>query len=199
MKRSELKSLGLEDNVIDEIMKLNGNDINRFKSEREEYLEEIKELKASMTDKEKSFNDKLKEKENEINDIKNSKGDYEGLEAKYNDLKTKYDNDLADLNGKLEAKDYNYGIEKFLGEYEFASNLAKEAVMNKFKEKSFKLEDGKFGEDATTFMNELKENDQGAFKVQENEAKNGTYQYTPKGSNSDANDMASQINAILGI
>lgn len=40
MKRDQLKKLGLDDEVIDKVMNLNGKDIQKFKTENEQLTEE---------------------------------------------------------------------------------------------------------------------------------------------------------------
>ena len=83
------------------------------------------------------------------------------------------------------------------------SNFAKEAILSKFKERKFELKDGKFSEDASKFIEELKKSDEGAFKTTEPPKNNSniqTYQYTPKGTNTqDVDSMLSQVNSILGL
>lgn len=209
MKRSYLKELGIDSEIIDKIMEANGRDIEKFKSDIEDYVSEIKELKASKLDaekiinktiseKEKEFKEQLKVKETELASLNEFKAKYEELEAKHSELTTKYENDTKELNDKLIGRENDFAVDKFLGGYQFASNLAKEAIVNKFKEKAFKLEDGKFGEDAVKFMDELKESDKGAFK-EEGTENNPTYRYSPKGSNDGTNTLDAQLDAALGL
>ena len=66
MKRSFLKELGLESEVIDKIMAENGKDIQKYKTEIEDYIEEIKELKSAQIDKSKAIEEAVKTKETEL-------------------------------------------------------------------------------------------------------------------------------------
>lgn len=209
MKRSFLKELGIDGEVIDKIMAEAGKDIEKYKTDIEDYVSEIKELKAANVDtekavkeaiksKEREFKEQLEAKETELASLNEFKTKYENLEAKHSELTTKYENDTKELNDKLISRENDFAVDKFLGGYQFASNLAKEAIVNKFKEKAFKLEDGKFGEDAVKFMDELKESDKGAFKEEVTE-NNSTYRYSPKGSNDGTNTLDAQLDAALGL
>ena len=65
MKRSFLKELGIESEVIDKIMSENGKDIETYKTKLEDYVEEVKELKAGKVDVSKEIEKAIKKKEEE--------------------------------------------------------------------------------------------------------------------------------------
>ena len=178
MKRSFLKELGLESDVIDKIMTENGKDIEKYKSDIEDYVSEIRDLKAGKVDVSKEIEKAIEKKEEEY------KERFEKAE--------KYDSvfkELETLKKDNAAKEYVKNIEKFFDEnnIDFTSSLAKEAIFNKFKEKDFKLKENKFGEDAINFIKELKESNK---ETEKNNA-NNTYIYTPKGGNSSGGKVES--------
>ncbi|EQK42763.1 hypothetical protein C672_1707 [[Clostridium] bifermentans ATCC 638] len=184
MKRSFLKELGLESEVIDKIMTENGKDIEKYKTELEDYVEEVRDLKAGKVDVSKEIEKAIKEKEEEY------KERFEKAE--------KYDSvfeELETLKKDNAAKEYAKKVEKFFEEnnIDFTSSIAKEAILNKFKEKDFKLNEDKFGEDVSKFMKELQESNKDAFKEleKENSNKNQTYKYTPKGANTNPGEVES--------
>ena len=182
MKRSFLKELGLESDVIDKIMTENGKDIEKYKSDIEDYVSEIRDLKAGKVDVSKEIEKAIEKKEEEY------KERFEKAE--------KYDSvfkELETLKKDNAAKEYVKNIEKFFDEnnIDFTSSLAKEAIFNKFKEKDFKLKENKFGEDAINFIKELKESNKYAFKETEKNNANNTYIYTPKGGNSSGGKVES--------
>lgn len=196
MKRSFLKELGLESEVIDKIMAENGKDIEKYKTDIEDYVSEIKELKYNNVDTSKAIEEAVKAKEKE----------FETKEKEYTatiEKTSNYDDIVTELEGlkKINSeKESIQNIEKFFEEnkIDFTSSFAKEAIITKFKEKEFKLNDNKFGEDAVEFINELKESSKDAFKI--TETNNNVYTYQPKGSNLNSNDdLAAQVNSILGI
>ena len=182
MKRSFLKELGLESDVIDKIMTENGKGIEKYKSDIEDYVSEIRDLKAGKVDVSKEIEKAIEKKEEEY------KERFEKAE--------KYDSvfkELETLKKDNAAKEYVKNIEKFFDEnnIDFTSSLAKEAIFNKFKEKDFKLKENKFGEDAINFIKELKESNKDAFKETEKNNANNTYIYTPKGGNSSGGKVES--------
>ena len=189
MKRSFLKELGLESEVIDKIMAENGKDIEKYKTDIEDYVSEIKELKSNNVDTSKAIEEAVKAKEKEYKATIEKTSNYDDIVTELEGLKK--------INSEKESIQ---NIEKFFEEnkIDFTSSFAKEAIITKFKEKEFKLNDNKFGEDAVEFINELKESSKDAFKI--TETNNNVYTYQPKGSNLNSNDdLAAQVNSILGI
>lgn len=182
MKRSFLKELGIESDVIDKIMVENCKDIEKYKSDIEDYVSEIKDLKAGKVDVSKEIEKAIKKKEEEYKERFEKADKYDSV---FKELET--------LKKDNAAKKYVKNVEKFFEEngIDFTSSLAKEAILNKFKEKDFKLKEDKFGEDAINFMKELKESNKDAFKEIENNNANNTYKYTPKGGNSSGGKVES--------
>lgn len=182
MKRSFLKELGLESDVIDRIMTENGKDIEKYKSDIEDYVSEIRDLKAGKVDVSKEIEKAIEKKEEEYKERFEKADKYDSI---FKELET--------LKKDNAAKEYVKNIEKFFDEnnIDFTSSLAKEAIINKFKEKDFKLKENKFGEDAINFIKELKESNKDAFKETEKNNANNTYTYTPKGGNSSGGKVES--------
>ncbi len=156
MKRDFLKGLGLDDTIIDQIMDENGKDIQREKNAVNKVNQDLEKYKAE--------NEGLKTQLNEANtQIQSFKEmDIDGIKASAEEWKTKYEIDTKALNEKIAAKDYDYAIKDFMSNYKFIDDDVKETVINKFKAKEFKLEEGKFlgGED---FMKDYKENHKSLF------------------------------------
>lgn len=156
MKRDFLKGLGLDDSIIEQIMDENGKDIQREKNAVNKVNQDLEKYKAE--------NEGLKTQLNEANtQIQSFKEmDIDGIKASAEEWKTKYETDTKALNEKIAAKDYDYAIKDFMSNYKFIDDDVKETVINKFKAKEFKLEEGKFlgGED---FMKEYKENHKSLF------------------------------------
>lgn len=182
MKRSFLKELGLESDVIDKIMAENGKDIEKYKSDIEDYVSEIRDLKAGKVDVSKEIEKAIEKKEEEYKERFEKADKYDSI---FKELET--------LKKDNAAKEYVKNVEKFFEEnrIDFTSSLAKEAILNKFKEKDFELKEDKFGEDAINFMKELKESNKDAFKEIEKNNSNNTYTYTPKGGNSSGGKVES--------
>ena len=156
MKRDFLKGLGLDDSIIDQIMDENGKDIQREKSavnkvnqDLEKYKEENEGLKTQLNDA-----------NTQINSFKEM--DIEGIKKSAEEWKTKYETDTKALNDKIAAKDYDYAIKDYMSQFKFIDDDVKETVINKFRDKEFKLEEGKFL-GADDFMEQYKEEHKSLF------------------------------------
>lgn len=156
MKRDFLKGLGLDDSIIDQIMDENGKDIQREKNAVNKATQDLEKYKAEN----EGLKTQLSEANTQIQSFKEM--DIDGIKASAEEWKTKYETDTKALNEKIAAKDYDYAIKDFMSNYKFIDDDVKETVINKFKAKEFKLEEGKFlgGED---FMKEYKENHKSLF------------------------------------
>lgn len=161
MKRSFLKELGLESEVIDKIMAENGKDIQKYKTEIEDYVEELKELKSNQVDNSKAIKDAIKTREDELNEefkdtIEKAKK-YDLIVKENEQLKAeKLNRDFSDATNILFKEN----------EIDFTSDMARNTTISNLKEKNFEIVDGKFKskDDVVNYLNELRENDKGAFK-----------------------------------
>ena len=93
MKRKFLEDLGLEKDIVDQIMQENGNDINKAKSDYED-------VKAQL----ETANNTIKERDKQLKTLKDSAGDNEELKAQITNLQNsnkenakKYAEDLKEL------------------------------------------------------------------------------------------------------
>ena len=156
MKRDFLKGLGLDDSIIDQIMDENGKDIQREKNAVNKVNQDLEKYKAEN----EGLKTQLSEANTQIQSFKEM--DIDGIKASAEEWKTKYETDTKALNEKIAAKDYDYAIKDFMSQFKFIDDDVKETVINKFKAKEFKLEEGKFlgGED---FMKDYKENHKSLF------------------------------------
>lgn len=150
MKREDLKALGLEKEVIDQIMKINGEDL-------------------------KSFQEKIKEHENNIKDLNEKLQAYdgvdvEGLKKQAKEWKAKYDADML-------AKDKEYAKRTLFENVKFSSASAKRAVMAEFDTKNLDFKDGKFS-GFDDFISEMKKSDPDAFKEEKSDP--GSPDYVPE-------------------
>lgn len=200
MKKEELLTLGVDEEVVKKILEINGKDIEKHKT---------------LTDKEKENAEKLA---TELEGVKTQlaganeqiqsfeKMDIEGIKNSVKEWETKYQTDTEALKTQMQEKDYSSAIDKYLGQHEFISEFSKKAFINEFKAKEFKLENDKFL-GADDFIKEFKEANQGVFKVEEVKEANPTeipqvqptYTYTPNGGGSQV-DLATQArNAVMGL
>lgn len=90
MKRDQLKELGLDEKQIENVIAINGADIQREKTKSAEALTELDGLRQQISERDK--------------DLKTLKGqvkDNEALTEQLKELKSKYEADTADLQGKI--------------------------------------------------------------------------------------------------
>lgn len=149
MKREFLEGLGLEKEAIDKIMAENGSDIEKQKQETVKVSEELSGIKAQLEDANKAIKG--------FEDL-----DVEGIKKAAQDWESKYKTDTETLKKQIDQKDYEHAAEAYLNGFKFTSDLAKKAVLLEFREKEFKLEDGKFL-GADDYMTQLKESNPAAF------------------------------------
>lgn len=102
--------------------------------------------------------------------------DIDGIKKKVTEWEAKYNEDTKALNAQMAEQERQHQLERFFDRYEFTSVPARKGIMDEFKAKEFKLEDGKFV-GAEEFMKGLMESDdyKGAFVIhsEEPEAPNG--------------------------
>lgn len=174
MKRSFLEELGLEKDVIDKIMKENGNDINTTKENEKAKYDKLQEKYNALESENNSNKQMLDEANSKIQSFKEI--DVEKIKAEADDWKSKYETSQAEskkaqeeFEQKMKDRDYSDAVNKFFGDYKFIDDDVKETVIGKFKAKEFKLDGDRFlgGED---FMKEYMEQHKSLF-VQEEEKK----------------------------
>lgn len=203
MKREFLKSLGLEDEVIDKIMSENGKDVEKQKREAEKAAEKIKSLEAEIETNKQT----LAEANSQIEKFKGM--DIESIQKSADEWKTKYENFQTDVENqksefekKMKAQEYEFAAKEYINGLKFTNDFTKNAFLKEFMGQELKLAEGKFlgTED---YINQFKEKNPGVFaeetaepNIQQNQ---NTYVYQPKGGNGGNQDLAVQIaGAIAG-
>ena len=189
MKREFLKELGLEDDVISKIMKEHGKTIQKMDDTIETYRGKISELQTDIATKSKDYEELNKEhmlSKAKIEEFE--KVDIDGLK-----------NSIQEWENKYNEREYDLTIDKYMQDYKFTSELAKEATISKFKEQKFKLKDGKL-DGAEDYMKKFMEENKSAFVIEDNNIQNNnnnllnnnsmtntsTYSYNPaSGTNTD--------------
>ena len=189
MKREFLKELGLEDDVISKIMKEHGKTIQKMDDTIETYRGKISELQTDIATKSKDYEELNKEhmlSKAKIEEFE--KVDIDGLK-----------NSIQEWENKYNQREYDLSVDKYMQDYKFTSELAKEATISKFKEQKFKLKDGKL-DGAEEYMKKFMEENKSAFVIEDNNTQNNnnnllnnnsmtntsTYLYNPaSGTNTD--------------
>ena len=116
--------------------------------------------------------------------------------AKLNELNAKYKQDTDDLNAKLSAQQADFAAEKLFGGYKFASDRVRKSVLDEFKGKGFKLENGEFV-GGKEYLEGLKQSEPSVFAA---EQKPGLFMgSTQSNVSASANNLEEQIFAGIGV
>ncbi len=116
------------------------------------------------------------------------------LKKQLEELNAKYESDTKALNEKLAAQETDFAAERLLGGYKFANDRVKKSVLEEFKGKGFKYENGAFV-GGKEFLEELKKNEPDVFA---NEQKGLFMGSTQSGVSVDSKNLESQINSGFG-
>lgn len=143
---------------------------------------ELGELKKQLADRDKDL-EKLKGE--------NKSGE---LAQKLAELEEKYKTDTENLTAKLAAQETDFAAERFLGGYKFANDRVRKSVLEEFKGKGFKYENGAFV-GGKEFLEELRKNEPDVFAKEQQ----GLFMGSTQSSVSvDSNNLEAQINSGFG-
>jgi len=111
-------------------------------------------------------------------------------------LNAKYKQDTDDLNAKLSAQQADFAAEKLFGGYKFASDRVRKSVLDEFKGKGFKLENGEFV-GGKEYLEGLKQSEPSVFAA---EQKPGLFMGSTQSTESlDANNLETQVFSGFGL
>jgi phenylalanyl-tRNA synthetase alpha subunit len=120
----------------------------------------------------------------------------EELQKQLDELNAKYKQDTDDLNAKLSAQQADFAAEKLFGGYKFASDRVRKSVLDEFKGKGFKLENGEFV-GGKEYLEGLKQSEPSVFAA---EQKPGLFMgSTQSNVGADASSLEDQIFAGIGV
>ena len=144
---------------------------------------ELEDLKKQLADRDKDL-EKLKNE--------NKSGE---LAQKLADLEEKYKTDTENLTAKLAAQETDFAAERLLGGYKFANDRVRKSVLEEFKGKGFKYENGAFV-GGKEFLEELKKSEPDVFAKEQPGLFMGS---THSGVSVDSNNLETQINSGFGL
>lgn len=159
MKTEDLTALGLSEDQIKSVFALNGTDIEKYKQDVEKQKQAAIQAKEEL----EGVKTQLSEANTAIKGFEEL--DVEGIKKAAEEWEAKYKQDTEALKTQMSTKEYEFAVDKFLGGVQFSSELAKKAVFAEFKDKGFKLEEGKFL-GADDYIKGLQETNPAAFVVE---------------------------------
>lgn len=98
---------------------------------------------AAQKTKLEELTKQLAERDKDLEKLK-TENKSEELTKQLEELKAKYKTDTDDLNAKLATMETDHAAEKLFGEYKFANERVRKSVLEEFKTKGFKFENGAF-------------------------------------------------------
>lgn len=161
MKRDELKALGLTDEQIDNVMRINGADIEAQKA----IIGQKDTTIQTLTTERDGFKAQVTERDKDIATLQEAAKGNEGISAKLTELQTKYDQDTAALQQRLDDQARDHAADSVISGYKFTSALAKKAVKAEFLSQNPEFKDGKFA-NAEAIMKQISEQNADAFIVE---------------------------------
>ena len=184
MKREEIKELlaGMaekgEESVIDSIMSINGNDINK--------------AKADMN----ALKDTIAQRDKDIADLKAVPNNSEELQKKLDELSAKYDADTKALTAKIQERDYNDAVSAAIAEnkIKFTSKFAESYFKSELKQKGLELKDGKLTGFEDFYKAQL-ETDATAFVTEQPETQPKHFLGSPNAGGNIPDNFAAQMAA----
>ena len=150
MKREFLIGLGLEANVVDQIMTENGKDIEGLKAQ-------LGVQKGLVTD----LTGQLNTANGELTKLKGV--DVDALTRERDTYKTQYEQALKDKDAEVAQVKYDSALDNYLGKYQFSSSFAKDGIRSALAGKKLKLTDKGEFEGIDDAMKELQETYKDAF------------------------------------
>ena len=156
MKREFLTGLGLEANVVDQIMTENGKDIEGLKAQ----LGVQKGLVSDLTGQLNTANGEL----TKLIDV-------DALTRERDTYKTQYEQALKDKDTAVAKVKYDSALDNYLGKYKFSSSFAKDGIRSALADKKLKLSDKGEFEGIEDAMKELQESHKDAFVISEDKPK----------------------------
>lgn len=137
MRKEDLINLGVSEEAIAEILKINGLDVER---ERDKTLSVKNELATARLN--------LTNAQNEIAELKASPETVANIQQQLNELTEKYNTDVGELQRQIQERDYKDAVSKAISSanegkgLKFSSKGAETAFIMALKEKGLELKDG---------------------------------------------------------
>lgn len=154
MKTEVLQELGLTEDQIKEVFKLNGKDVEAERKKTEAAEADRDQWKARAEDAEKTLKD--------FDGV-----DVEGLQNQIKDLEQRAADAEKDYKDRLYERDFADALTAELERVQFSSEAAKKSVIADIKAEGLKLKDGKIlGLD--DLIKQIREKDASAFASDEN-------------------------------
>ena len=176
MKKEELISLGIEEEVAKQILVIHGKDIEKHKNQATKLSQDLENANEQVA----AYKGQLEEANAQIQSFNDM--DIEGIRKSAEDWKTKHDNAVKELQEKMNAKEYEFAVKEYANQFNFTSDRIKNSIIGDLMAKEFKLEEGKLL-GADDYMKQLRESEPTSFVVDEPENEKPLPQFTKQTGN----------------
>lgn len=131
MTKEQLVALGLDENQVKEVFKLNGLAVTKVQTDLDTKVQELANVKGLL--------DTANEK------IEGFKGlDVEQIKQEAKDYKEKFETAQLEAQRKIDEIKYETALKDYVNKHQFASERVKNSILQDLKSKQFKLEEGQF-------------------------------------------------------
>lgn len=131
MTTEQLVALGLDENQVKEVFKLNGLAVKKIQADLETKEQELTNVKGLLD----TANEKIEGfKELDVEQIKEEAKTY----------KEKFEQAELEAQQKIDEIKYETALKDYVNKHQFASERVKNSIFNDLKTKQFKLEEGQF-------------------------------------------------------
>lgn len=131
MTKEQLVALGLDENQVKEVFKLNGLAVTKVQTDLDTKVQELANVKGLL--------DTANEK------IEGFKGlDVEQIKQEAKDYKEKFETAQLEAQRKIDEIKYETALKDYINKHQFASERVKNSILQDLKSKQFKLEEGQF-------------------------------------------------------
>lgn len=161
MTKEELLALGLTEEQIPGVFKINGIDVEKAKGDLATKITEVETLQGQLITANK-----------EIEDFKEL--DVDGIKKAADDYKIKFEAAEQKAKEEIDKIKYEHSLIEYLNKFEFTNDRIKNSIKEDMKSKEFKLEEGTFL-GADDYMKLLQENEPESFKLEEDKEKPPTF------------------------
>lgn len=131
MTKEQLVALGLDENQVKEVFKLNGLAVTKVQTDLDTKVQELANVKGLLD----TANEKIEGfKELDVEQIKQEAKDY----------KEKFETAQLEAQRKIDEIKYETALKDYVNKHQFASERVKNSILQDLKSKQFKLEEGQF-------------------------------------------------------
>lgn len=184
MKREDLKKLGIDDSKIDEVMKLNGQAINKVKDDYADY-DELKAQNASL-------NEQITKNDKDLKTLQGKVKDNDQLHDEIKSLRTDNDNLKKSKNDEIHQMKLDHALDSSLSSYKVRNNKAIKPFLDM---DAIKLDDDGKLTGLDSQMESIQKDEDNAFLFD----KGTDTQYNPKGGKGSGADTQARFDAAFGV